>query len=97
MFTRALSIGAEMVPSGDLWIKSAIRVGVGLAVLPWFEFGGKFMFMLAAIGLVGHAEGIFAKHAAAKIKTEAERLYLLVLMFVFGGVRGDDEDKGGMS
>lgn len=89
-------IAWEMLPSVDLVIKSVIRVGMAIAVWPWFEFGGKFLLMLAAIGLVGHAEGIFAKHAAAKVRKEADRLLLFVAPFLTIWVRDKREDDNGM-
>jgi hypothetical protein len=96
MLARALAIAWEMCPSVDLVIKSVIRVGMALAVWPWFEFGGKFLLMLAAIGLVGHAEGTFAKHAASKVRKEAERALLFVAPFLTIWVRDKREDDNGM-
>ena len=114
MIRRAIEIGSEMIPSADLVIKSTIRVGMGVAVMNvaplapaaavhWVDFAGKFLIMLAAIGLVGHAEGVFAKHAAAKIRVEAARLgwwcvglVLLAVSAVTLQAREPHEDDNGL-
>lgn len=70
----------EMTPTADLFIRASIRAMIGIgaftvaSVLPpelahWAEFAGKFILMLAAITLFGHAETIFCNHAADWLKT----------------------------
>lgn len=83
MIRKAITIAREMLPSIDLAVKTAIRVSVGLALLwigrqlppsaaiEWIDLAGKFMVIVAAYGLIGHAEGTFANHAADKVRVIA--------------------------
>jgi len=81
---RSRLIAREMIPGLGVWIKSAIRIGVGAALMlasgyvpvggDWLQFAGKMFVVLALIGFVGHAEGVFIEHAAAKARLEGGRV-----------------------
>lgn len=100
MLRRTMQITREMLPSVDVLVRGMIRAGIGIGLLMcvswlghWAEFGGKFFLMMAAITIIGHAEGVFCAHAAAKIRIEAERLMFLGLMvagIVVVGLRKDN-------
>ena len=114
MLSRLVSIGREMLPSFDLVCKSAIRATIGLSIVglagyapqpvaPWISFAGKFFVMLAAIGLLGHAEGIFASHVSAKLRLEAPRAawvlaapFLLIAALATVHAREPHEDEHGL-
>ena len=84
MIARARQISLEMIPDVSTWIKSAIRIGVGVTLIAvsghvprigdWFQFAGKMFIVLAIIGFVGHAEGVFIAHAADKVRREWRRM-----------------------
>lgn len=109
---RSLSIAREMIPTVDLVIKSCIRAGIGIGVLAaaphlphsdLVRFAGKFAIMLALIGLVGHAEGVFSKHVAAKLRIEAARIgwaivyvALLAVSAITLLARDDETENGDM-
>lgn len=76
----ALGIAREMVPSADLIVKAAIRAIVGASLIYVWAFAGKFFFMMAAITLVGHAEGVFASHASDWIRRQIVSVYFLCLI-----------------
>lgn len=81
MLWKGLQIARDMVPGWDLMIRAAIRSGIGLAaIVAGFEFVGKFCLMLAAITVVGHAEGVFVDHCAGWTRRRLDGLKTLALM-----------------
>lgn len=81
MIRRLWSIGVEMIPSGDLVVRATIRAAIGVAII-WagYETVGKICLVLAAITLVGHAEGVFVAHAAGWIKRRLGGVVTAILM-----------------
>lgn len=77
---RIAAIAYQMLPSLDLVFAAGIRATIGgvalaiatafhgTAVSEWLQFGGRLFVVLAAWGIVVHAEGVFVKHAAAKVR-----------------------------
>ena len=90
---RMLVIAWDMTPSADLALKTSLRAGIGLTLLwlpisqpfaEWAALAGKLMLLIAAYGLVGHAEGVFVSHAADKLRAIGGSVVVFFAAIYFG-------------
>lgn len=94
-------IARDMLPTLEVIVRSGIRFGAGVAVLlvapSWLAPFGHVLMVMAAIGIVGHAETAFAQHAAAKLRLVWS--VVLVPIALIGGLimaaRMNDDDLDG--